>query len=110
MLPQSGWDDIYTLIMIWEELWLSSEESRFPGRPADSQFEQISTESQIAQWKRAPTMSSIQLKGKRRSSTYEYRQFHCYHLLSTFNPRVCHSYRAALNRDLFVKKMAHIVR
>ena len=34
---------------------------RLPGNPADSQFEQISTDSQIAQWNRAPTMSSMQL-------------------------------------------------
>ena len=52
---------VFTLINICEEVCPPSAESKFPGRPADSQFAQMSTESQIAQWKRAPTMSSRQL-------------------------------------------------
>lgn len=75
--------------MIWDELWPSSEESRFPGRPADSQLEHISTASQIAQWNRAPTMSSMQLK--RRKLRF-WRRYRNKHLLSTFNTGVCHSY------------------
>lgn len=39
----------HTLIRMWDELCPPSDESRFPGNPADSQFEQISTESHIAQ-------------------------------------------------------------
>jgi hypothetical protein len=50
-----------TLIIMWDVLLLPSAESRFPGRPADSQFEQMSMDSQIAQWKRAPRISSMQL-------------------------------------------------
>ena len=50
-----------TLIRMCEELWPPSSESKLPGRPADSQLEQISTESQMAQWNLAPTISSRQL-------------------------------------------------
>lgn len=52
-----------TLIMICEESCPPSVVVvRLPGRPADSQFWQISTDSQTAQWNLAPTMSSPQLQ------------------------------------------------
>ena len=51
-----------TLIMMCEELCPSSVESRFPGKPADSQFEHMSIEEHIAQWNRAPTISCRQLQ------------------------------------------------
>src|SRR6267154_5323385 len=47
--------------MICEDMCPPSEESKLPGSPADSQLEQISTESQIAQWNRAPRISCKQL-------------------------------------------------
>ncbi len=50
-----------TLIMICDELWPSSEESRLPGKPADSQLEHMSMDGHMAQWNRAPTMSCKQL-------------------------------------------------
>ena len=52
---------VHTLIMICDELWPPSGASKLPGSPAASQFEHMSTESQIAQWNRAPTMSIKQL-------------------------------------------------
>ena len=85
-----------TLIIIWDELWPSSEESRFPGRPADSQFEQISTESHMAQWKRAPTMSSKQLQEMKYIIFCKRTTILFDHLLSTFNSRVCHRCRIML--------------
>jgi len=48
--------------MICEDMCPPSEESKLPGSPADSQLEQMSTESQIAQWNRAPTISCKQLE------------------------------------------------
>lgn len=49
--------------MTWEELCPPSDASRFPGKPAVSQFEQMSMSIgvQSTQWKRGPTMSCLQL-------------------------------------------------
>ena len=51
-----------TFIIMCEETCPPSAESRLPGRPAASQLEQMSTFSHIAQWKRAPTISCMQLE------------------------------------------------
>ena len=52
-----------TFNIMWDELCPPSDASRLPGKPAVSQFEQmsISTVKQLTQWKRAPTMSCWQL-------------------------------------------------
>jgi hypothetical protein len=50
--------------MMCFELCPPSAESRSPGSPADSQLKQISMFSQIAQWNRAPTISSMQLRAQ----------------------------------------------
>jgi len=69
-----------TLIRICDELCPPSAESRFPGRPADSQLEQMSTKSHIAQWNRAPTMSRRQLLETEREKTDYTWSTHCAHL------------------------------
>lgn len=66
-----------TLIMICDESWPPSGDVRFPGRPADSQFEQMSTASHTAQWNRAPTISSMQLSGSRLFALVSDDDTHC---------------------------------
>lgn len=51
-----------TLIMICEDMWPPSGESRLPGKPAASQFWQMSMFSHWAQWNRAPMISCMQLR------------------------------------------------
>lgn len=58
----------HTFNMIWEELCPPSDASRLPGKPAVSQFEQMSMSIvvQSTQRKRAPTMSCWQLRSDQR--------------------------------------------
>ena len=75
--------------MICEDMCPPSEESKLPGSPADSQLEQMSTESQIAQWNRAPRMSCKQLV---LVISYCNHDSIC-HLLCTLDARMFHGYR-----------------
>lgn len=79
-----------TLIMICEELCPSSDESKFPGSPADSQFAQMSIAGHIAQWNRAPTMSIKQLWSVVRRAVGAGRT--CIDLLCASHARVRHGY------------------
>ena len=63
-----------TLIMMWDDTCPPSAESMFPGRPAASQFEHMSTFSQMAQWNLAPMISCMQLQPLEVSVLHEYHE------------------------------------
>lgn len=76
-----------TFNIMWDEWCPPSDASRLPGRPAVSQFEQMSMSivKQSTQRKRAPTMSCWQLHPHQRKDTEVYGENHP---LETLDARV----------------------
>lgn len=94
-----------TLIIICEDMWPPSEESKLPGSPADSQLEQMSIETQIAQWNRAPRISCRQLKFIRYCNHVTIG-----HLLCTLHAGMFHGYRhSGERRQGTIAENTHIV-
>jgi sulfatase maturation enzyme AslB (radical SAM superfamily) len=91
-----------TFIIICEDMCPPSEESKLPGSPADSQLEQMSIESQIAQWNRAPSMSCKQLNFIRYCNHVAIG-----HLLCTLDAGMFHGYkhRVKYDRELLAKTL-----